>query len=59
MPSLFDSPEASEHYLALLNLVDDFRNELYILQDSGEPVEDLIEKIFELEEDVLKCSEGS
>lgn len=57
MSSLFDSPDLSEAYLIVLNLVDDLRNEIYVLQESGQPVDDLIDKIFELEEELLKRSE--
>jgi hypothetical protein len=57
MRNLFDSPEAQELYLRLLNGVDDLRGDLYALQDLGHPVEDLLDKIFELEDALITQSE--
>ena len=55
--SLFDEPDVSTNYMVALTLVDELRNELYALQDAGQPVETLIDMIFELEEELLRRSE--
>jgi len=44
-------------YMEALNLVDALRNELYALQDSGQAVDDLVDNLFELEEELLRRSE--
>ena len=48
----------AEAYMEALNLVDALRNEIYALQDLGQPVEDLVDTLFELEEELLRRSEG-
>lgn len=49
--------QTSSLYLAALTLVDDLRNEVYALLDAGQPVDDLLNSIFELEEELLQRSE--
>ena len=44
-------------YLEALSLVDDLRNEVYALLDAGQPVDDLLSTLFELEEQLLTRSE--
>lgn len=49
--------ETQSLYLAALSLVDDLRNELYALQDVGQPVDDLLATLFEFEDELLTRSE--
>jgi len=57
MSDLFDAQETQGLYIEALQLVDDLRNELYSLQDAGQSVDDLIDRLFELEEELLVRSE--
>jgi len=52
-----DASTVASIYMEALNLVDALRNEVYALQDSGQAVEDLIDTLFELEEELLRRSE--
>ena len=57
MSDLFDAQETQGLYIEALQLVDDLRNELCSLQDAGQSVEGLIDRLFELEEELLVRSE--
>lgn len=53
----FDSSETSGVYMEALQLVDDLRNEIYTLVDAGQPVDELINTLFDIEEELLQRSQ--
>ncbi len=46
--------QRNESYARMLELVDDLRNEVYILQELGEPTETVIDLIFDLEDQLTR-----
>lgn len=54
---LFDGPDVSTNYMLALNMVDELRSELYALQRANQPVEALIDMLFDFEEELLKHSD--
>lgn len=44
-------------YMVALSTLEDLRNEVYALLDAGQPVDELLSTLFELEEELLIRSE--